>query len=186
MRLQMALIALVLVGVEIAAMAAQSDAKPTDNKPPATPSPEISKPTKPAAEPTYVIGADDTLHIDVWKEPDLTATLPVRPDGMISLPLLNDVQAAGLTPMRPPVPSMTIDESRRIVRSRSGVPMMRGVTSGAKRMSRIIATAWSSQDTPMGKSLPSRMRSVPNESMAQRNAGGWQWLTVSYHMRRTA
>ena len=48
----------------------------------------------------YVIGADDTLHIDVWKEPDLTATLPVRSDGMISLPLLNDVQAAGLTPMQ--------------------------------------------------------------------------------------
>jgi polysaccharide export outer membrane protein len=36
----------------------------------------------------------------VWKEPDLTATLPVRADGMISLPLLNDVQAAGLTPMQ--------------------------------------------------------------------------------------
>jgi polysaccharide export outer membrane protein len=49
---------------------------------------------------SYVIGADDTLHIAVWKEPDLTATLPVRPDGMISLPLLNDIQAAGLTPMQ--------------------------------------------------------------------------------------
>ena len=49
---------------------------------------------------TYVIGADDTLHIDVWKEQNLTVTLPVRPDGMISLPLLNDVQAAGLTPMQ--------------------------------------------------------------------------------------
>jgi polysaccharide biosynthesis/export protein len=48
----------------------------------------------------YVIGADDTLHISVWKEPDLTATLPVRPDGKISLPLLNDVPAAGLTPMQ--------------------------------------------------------------------------------------
>src|SRR5437870_3903803 len=48
----------------------------------------------------YVIGADDTLHITVWKENDLTATLPVRPDGKISLPLLNDVQAAGLTPMQ--------------------------------------------------------------------------------------
>jgi polysaccharide export outer membrane protein len=100
MRLQMSLIALVLVGVKIGAMAAQSDAKPTDNKPKATPSAEISKQIRPAAEPTYVIGADDTLHIDVWKEPDLTATLPVRPDGMISLPLLNDVQAAGLTPMQ--------------------------------------------------------------------------------------
>lgn len=49
---------------------------------------------------TYVIGAEDTLHIAVWKEPDLTATLPVRADGKISLPLLNDVQAAGLTPMQ--------------------------------------------------------------------------------------
>jgi polysaccharide biosynthesis/export protein len=48
----------------------------------------------------YVIGADDTLHVSVWKEPDLTATLPVRPDGKISLPLLNDVTAAGLTPMQ--------------------------------------------------------------------------------------
>ena len=41
-----------------------------------------------------------TLLISVWKEPDLTATLPVRPDGMISVPLLDDVQAAGLTPMQ--------------------------------------------------------------------------------------
>lgn len=49
---------------------------------------------------TYVIGPEDTLHVSVWKEPDLTATLPVRPDGQISLPLLNDVQAAGLTPMQ--------------------------------------------------------------------------------------
>src|SRR5262244_60326 len=56
--------------------------------------------TATASSNKYVIGADDTLHIDVWKEPDLTATLPVRSDGMISLPLLNDVQAAGLTPMQ--------------------------------------------------------------------------------------
>ena len=52
------------------------------------------------ASATYVIGADDTLFISVWKEPELTETLPVRADGMISLPLLNDVQAAGLTPMQ--------------------------------------------------------------------------------------
>lgn len=46
----------------------------------------------------YVIGPLDSLSINVWKEPDLTATLPVRPDGKISMPLLDDVQAAGLTP----------------------------------------------------------------------------------------
>ena len=50
------------------------------------------------AGPEYVIGPQDVLHIAVWKETDLTATLPVRPDGKISLPLLNDVQASGLTP----------------------------------------------------------------------------------------
>lgn len=53
-----------------------------------------------AAGPEYIIGPEDSLHVSVWKEPDLTATLPVRPDGKISLPLLNDVQAAGLTPLQ--------------------------------------------------------------------------------------
>ena len=51
-------------------------------------------------EPSYVIGVDDVLLISVWKEPDLTATLPVRSDGMISVTLLDDVRAAGLTPMQ--------------------------------------------------------------------------------------
>jgi polysaccharide biosynthesis/export protein len=54
----------------------------------------------PEPPPDYVIGDDDTLRISVWKEPDLNATLPVRPDGKISLPLLDDVQASGLTPMQ--------------------------------------------------------------------------------------
>lgn len=52
----------------------------------------------PEGNPDYVIGADDTLHISVWKEPDLSETLPVRPDGKISLPLLGDVTAAGMSP----------------------------------------------------------------------------------------
>jgi len=54
----------------------------------------------PANDPTYKIGPQDILRIDVWKEPEVTRNgLPVRPDGKISLPLLNDVQAAGLSPM---------------------------------------------------------------------------------------
>lgn len=46
----------------------------------------------------YVIGPQDVLDINVWKETELTRSVPVRPDGKISLPLLNDLQAAGLTP----------------------------------------------------------------------------------------
>ena len=50
-------------------------------------------------DPNYVIGATDVLGINVWKEPELSVIVPVRPDGKISLPLLNDVDAAGMTPM---------------------------------------------------------------------------------------
>ncbi len=60
--------------------------------------PSGSTPPASQVSSTYVIGPDDVLYVSVWKEPDLTNTLPVRPDGMISMPLLHDVQAAGLTP----------------------------------------------------------------------------------------
>jgi len=46
----------------------------------------------------YVIGPEDKLRIYVWKQPDLSLSIQVRIDGKISLPLINDVQAAGLTP----------------------------------------------------------------------------------------
>ena len=48
----------------------------------------------------YTIGPEDVLHIGVWKEPELSGQVAVRPDGKISIALLNDVQAAGLTPMQ--------------------------------------------------------------------------------------
>lgn len=51
-------------------------------------------------DPSYQIGPEDMLNINVWKEPDVSGNVPVRPDGKISLPLLNDVQAAGLTPIQ--------------------------------------------------------------------------------------
>jgi polysaccharide biosynthesis/export protein len=63
-----------------------------------TPEKAMAAPPSSVAGQDYVIGPEDVLHIAVWKENDLTATLPVRPDGKISLPLLDDVQAAGLTP----------------------------------------------------------------------------------------
>lgn len=48
----------------------------------------------------YVIGPEDLLQISVWKNESLSRQLPVRPDGKISMPLLHDIQASGLTPMQ--------------------------------------------------------------------------------------
>lgn len=47
----------------------------------------------------YAIGIGDVLDISVWKNQDLSVTVPVRPDGRISVPLLGDIQAAGMTPL---------------------------------------------------------------------------------------
>ena len=46
----------------------------------------------------YKIGPEDVLDISVWKSPELSRSVPVRPDGKVSLPLVNDIKAAGLTP----------------------------------------------------------------------------------------
>jgi len=86
---------LLLAAVLASGMLAQANGSADKDKPEA-----VQTGAAAASSADYVIGADDTLHISVWKEPDLTATLPVRPDGKISLPLLNDVPAAGLTPLQ--------------------------------------------------------------------------------------
>ena len=92
----MNLAVLLCIFVFTAGMVAQSSANPNaaDNNKAA----EMSQDTGTASD--YVIGADDNLKITVWKEPDLSETLPVRPDGKISMPLLNDIPAAGLTPLQ--------------------------------------------------------------------------------------
>jgi polysaccharide biosynthesis/export protein len=62
--------------------------------------PAAHQPPAVAATEPYVIGPEDVLEVAVWSNPDLSRTVPVRPDGMISLPLLHDVQAGDLTPMQ--------------------------------------------------------------------------------------
>lgn len=49
------------------------------------------------SEGEYKIGVDDRVQVSVWRNPELSVTVPVRPDGMISVPLIGDVQAGGLT-----------------------------------------------------------------------------------------
>ena len=93
---QLKLGVLLLVGVVASAAVAQANAKTSDEA--KAPADKVQSEPTSVAGPDYKIGPDDMLHVSVWKEPDLTETLPVRPDGKISLPLLNDVQAAGLTP----------------------------------------------------------------------------------------
>ncbi|HUQ87464.1 MAG TPA: polysaccharide biosynthesis/export family protein [Vicinamibacterales bacterium] len=77
-----------------------------------TPKPVVSAPAIPAAAaaaaapratdpvvpPGYLIGTDDVLSIVYWKDKDMSADAKVRPDGRIALPLINEVQASGLTP----------------------------------------------------------------------------------------
>src|SRR5260370_657546 len=88
-----AIAALVLIGS--IALAQDAPAQPAANS---ASGKTTNAPSNSQAGPEYVIGPEDVLHIAVWKETELTATLPVRPDGKISLPLLDDVQASGLTP----------------------------------------------------------------------------------------
>src|SRR6516225_11764625 len=63
--------------------------------------PETVPKSAPGVRPeSYVIGAEDTIQVYVWKEPDMSKSVPVRPDGMISLPLVGEVKAAGYTPVQ--------------------------------------------------------------------------------------
>src|SRR5882672_8951210 len=78
----------------------------SDNAPPAPPSNAEKSagathgqtPEKRHSDDAYVIGANDVLAINVWKEPDITRSVPVRSDGKISLPLAGELQAGGQTP----------------------------------------------------------------------------------------
>ena len=88
-------------------LAAASDAAAQAGQTVAQPGPGSSGAAAPAAAPVaagvpappgYVIGPDDALTVVFWREKDLSADVVVRPDGMISLPLINEVRAEGLTP----------------------------------------------------------------------------------------
>jgi polysaccharide biosynthesis/export protein len=87
------------------AWAQETGKKPEPVQLQATVVPTSSDPTDPvqtaikkAQDESFVIGADDILAINVWKEPDISRSVPVRSDGKITLPLIGELQAGGLTP----------------------------------------------------------------------------------------
>ena len=87
------LASVVLVGVLAGSAGAQA-------APPTTPARDAAASGEKPHDDTFVIGNDDVLAINVWKEPDISRSIPVRSDGKISLPLVGEVQAAGLTPLK--------------------------------------------------------------------------------------
>ena len=86
---------LLVTAYALASKAPNSDSTPSKN----VPGRDANATSAATADLTYVIGTEDVLMVSVWREPELTTTLPVRSDGKISLPLVSDVTAAGLTPM---------------------------------------------------------------------------------------
>ena len=79
---------------------AASSSQAINSKPATTASPDLPKSAPGVRPESYVIGAEDTISVYVWKEPDMSKNVPVRPDGMISLPLVGEVKAAGYTPVQ--------------------------------------------------------------------------------------
>ena len=86
------------ISVGLGAQAA-AEGNPLAPVAPSAASAQTSEGAKPHDD-TFVIGNDDVLAISVWKEPDISRSIPVRSDGKISLPLVGEVQAAGQTPLK--------------------------------------------------------------------------------------
>jgi len=89
---------------------------------------EGAKPVESGAPAPYSIGLGDVLRIVVWKEPELTLDVTVRSDGMITVPLLGDVQAAGRTPSQL-AGSLTAELDRLIENPRVTVSVSQATTA---------------------------------------------------------
>ena len=104
---------LVTVGAWVVAASAQNSTNSAsgakqelpESADPAKPGPSATPDTTPPrvadVQPnSFVIGTEDILNINVWREPEVSKILPVRPDGMISLPLVGEIKARGQTPVQ--------------------------------------------------------------------------------------
>ena len=85
-----------LLALAIVSVGSAATQQPPVVAPPASVAPAIPEGVKPSED--YVIGAEDVLVVVFWRDKDMSTEVVVRPDGKITLPLLNDIPAAGLTP----------------------------------------------------------------------------------------
>jgi len=100
-RISQLAILLLIPAMAIPVPAQKNDSKNQKQPNTTAAAPAQASPGMPVANDTsYVVGPSDDLTIAVWEHADLSGSVPVRPDGMISLPLINDIQAAGKTPMQ--------------------------------------------------------------------------------------
>lgn len=99
-RVALAALAAFVLWVPLAAAPRQLPTRPSETGavvPPA-PTPSVAAVPRVAPPDDYVIGTDDELSILFWRDKEMSSDVVVRPDGKITLPLINDIQAAGLTP----------------------------------------------------------------------------------------
>jgi len=127
-------------------------------------------PVRPATPTGYVIGVDDVLSILFWREKDLSAPeITVRPDGKVTLPLLNDFQAAGLTPEQ--LRDMVLDAARKYIEDPNPTVIVKEIKSrkvfitgqvekpgpyplnGTVTVLQLIATAGGLRDFADGKNI---------------------------------
>jgi len=94
----------VLIGVTCIPGWGQAGRTQPQNGPQVFDAPKVTTGENPSPQPvdpkSYLIGPEDILHVEVYRDTDMTRTVNVRPDGKITLPLINDLQAEGLTPER--------------------------------------------------------------------------------------
>jgi len=88
---------LIIAGLACSAFAQSVTKQRNDSS---TPQPEPTTVAANVSPADYVIGSEDVLAVNIWKEPEISRTVPVRPDGKITIPLVGDIQASGLTPKK--------------------------------------------------------------------------------------
>jgi polysaccharide export outer membrane protein len=132
--------------------------------------------TPPTGTDEYRIGPEDRLRIDVWKQPNMSAVVPVRSDGKISIPLVPDIQAAGMTPVQlkynittelgklieDPTVSVIVEEINSLKISVAGSVRKPGVYKIGKRLSIIEAISLAGGLEPMADAR--RIRLIRNQN----------------------